>query len=210
MGMPVQCSKSACTPYSSFAFTVSVEKAVSKGNNNITVFCCRNSVTRDCCCEPWFTPTYIRSEDGGKTWGEAKELSAYKGRVYDAKYYKDSIYVLEFCNDAKEVFTGNKPEHLYRIFKSDDDGKTFYELCIVPFETTLDRAYGALQFTEEGKLIVYAYNSKDETHMDYIISCDNGKTWEKSGRCFFKEKIRNHSGLPKAKKKKRPRGSLFQ
>ncbi len=183
-------------PYSKQCFldgerTVSVEKAVSKGNNCITVFCLKNTYFRSGCCEPWDTPTYLRSEDGGKTWGEAKEFCEYRGRIYDAVYHGDSIYVLMFCNDAEVNFAGNKPEHLYRIYKSDDDGKTFYEHCVVPFESTDGRAYGAMQFTLEGELIVYAYNINDETHMDYVISDDNGKTWKKSGTCFLAEKIRN-------------------
>lgn len=172
-------------------FTVSIEKIVSNGNGQITVFCLRNGMLSEVCCEPWSTPYYVRSEDGGKTWGEAKELCCYEGRIYDAVYHSGSIYALEFCNDAKETFTGNKPEHVYRIFKSDDDGMTFYEHCIVPFDDTIGRAYGAMQFTTDGRLIVYAYNINDETHMDYIVSKDNGKTWEKSEKCYMANKIRN-------------------
>lgn len=183
-------------PYAKQAFldgvyTISVEKAVSKGNNCITVFCLRNTTHRACCCEPWDTPTYVRSEDGGKTWSEAVELCKYRGRIYDAVYHEDSIYVLMFCNDAEESFIGSKPEHLYRIYKSDDDGKTFYEHCVVPFEETEGRAYCTMQFTLQGDLIVYAYNSKNEEYMDYIISNDKGKTWTKSGTSYVAQKIRN-------------------
>ena len=172
-------------------FTVSVEKAVSFKDGSVIAFCLINSQYREACCEPWSKPMYVKSTDGGKTWGEAKEFSNYKGRIYDAVCYNNSIYVLEFCNDAEVFFTGNKPEHLYRIFKSDDNGETFYEHSVVPFDDTTGRAYGTMIFTPEGKLMVYAYDINDEAHMDCIVSNDCGKTWEKSQKLFLAEKIRN-------------------
>lgn len=183
-------------PFSKQAFldgnyTVSVEKAVSLKDGCITAFCLMNNAFREPCCEPWGVPVYVRSEDGGKTWGGAKELSDYKGRIYSAVCHDGSIYVLEFCNDAEVAFTGNKPEHLYRLYKSDDNGKTFYEQCVVPFDDTEGRAYATMIFTPEGKLIIYAYNVNDETHMDYIISDNCGKTWGKSQKTLVAEKIRN-------------------
>lgn len=183
-------------PYSKQEFfegihSVSVEKAVACDDGSIVVFCHLNTIDAPASCEPYDIPKYVISKDGGKSWSEAKDFSSFKGRIYDAVYYNKSIYVLEFCNDAKERFTGTQKEHLYRIFKSDDNGVSFYELSIVGFPKTLSRAYGNMVFSPEGKLMVYAYNEEDEKNMDCVISEDNGQTWNDYTKCFMKNKIRN-------------------
>ena len=171
--------------------TISVEKAVSPREDVIVAICLVNSQYDPVCCEPWSHPTAIRSEDGGKTWSRPVEVSPFDGRAYDAVYHDGSIYVLEFCHDARGTFLGRLPEHVYRIFKSDDEGRSFYELCVVPFPDTYDRAYGSMIFTPEGKLIVYTYNFANETHMDCAVSTDCGKSWEWVGTSYVAKKIRN-------------------
>ena len=171
--------------------TISVEKVVAPQKDVLVAFCLVNSQKNEVCCEPWGIPKVIRSEDGGMSWSDHFNMSEYRGRVYDALYEQGSIYALEFCNDAEEHFCGNKPEHQYRIYKSDDAGKTFYEHCIVPFSDTNGRGYGNMVFTPEGKLIVYAYNLNDQQNMDYAISLDCGRTWEKIGKSYVAKKIRN-------------------
>lgn len=168
---------------------VSVEKAVVCDDGTIVAFCLMNSPEK--LAEPWDNPRYVTSKDSGKTWSESKEVSPYKGRIYDALYYNGAIYVLEFCNDAAESFTGNSDEHLYRIFKSDDNGGSFYELSVVGFPETISRAYGNMIFTPEGRLMVYAYNVSDENNMDCVISDDCGKTWGNYTKCYLENKIRN-------------------
>lgn len=171
--------------------TISVEKAVSPREDVIVAVCLVNSQYEPVCCEPWGNPTVIRSEDGGKTWSAPIELSSYRGRVYDAIYHEGSIYALEFCHDGSTTFLGHRPEHLYRLFKSDDEGRSFYEVSVIPFPDTKDRAYGALTVSPKGKLIAYTYNFADETHMDCAISADKGKTWEWVGTSYVAKKIRN-------------------
>ena len=183
-------------PYSMEEFldgihTVSVEKAVVCNDGTIVAFCLINTTDAIASCEPWDVPKVVISKDGGKTWSSAKDVCSYKGRIYDALYYNNSIYVLEFCNDATDRFVGSKKEHVYRIFKSDDNGENFYELSVVDFPDTLSRAYGNMIFTDEGILRVYAYNESDEVNMDCIISKDCGKTWSNYTKCFVKNKIRN-------------------
>ena len=102
--------------------SISVEKAVSTDDGTIVAFCLRNCAMDAGFCEPWSSPTLIKSCDGGKTWSEPIEWCPYAGRVYDARYYKGAIYVLIFCNEQHE---GTLPEHQYRIYKSTDGGNSF-------------------------------------------------------------------------------------
>ena len=166
--------------------TIAIEKAVTCEDGSIVAFCltCEGKLVY----EPYGIPRVIRSEDGGKTWSEAKEMLNYKGRVYDAIYHEGSIYVLEFSNDD---FLGKGLEHLYRIIKSDDNGKSFYEHSVVSFPSTESRGYGNMIFTPENTLLVYVYNANDEVNMDCIKSDDLGKTWNNYVKCYVDKKIRN-------------------
>lgn len=168
---------------------ISVEKAVACDDGTIVAICLRNCATS--LCQPWDTPMTASSTDGGKTWSEPKELCQYKGRVYDARYYNGVIYVLEFCNDGTGDFCGEKDEHLYRIFTSHDNGKSFEELCVVPFASTRGRGYGTMLFDDKGKLHVYAYNKGNEHNLDHIVSDDCGKTWGHSGTSYVGKGSRN-------------------
>lgn len=167
--------------------TISVEKAVACDDGTIVAFCLRNDALCPQFCEPWATPTVIRSCDGGKSWSDAEECIEYPGRTYDAVYYKGDIYVLHFCNAN---FLGTTDEHKYRIYKSCDNGKTFTELCEVPIDG-IGRGYGSMLFEENGTLHIYAYNSNDETNIDHAISRDFGKTWNVLTPSYLKEGVRN-------------------
>lgn len=170
-------------------YTISVEKAVVCDDNTIVALCLRNAgYDTPIWCEPWDTPYVSRSEDGGRTWSEPVEMCPYPGRIYDALYKDGAIYVLEFCN---EHFIGSAPEHQYRIFKSDDNGKTFYEHSVVGMEDTTGLGYGAMTFLEDDRLIVYGYDSQHEEYMPYAISADFGKTWTETGKSCVGKKIRN-------------------
>ena len=167
---------------------ISVEKAVACDDGRIVAICLRNTATT--LCAPWDTPMTVTSFDGGKTWTKEKELCPYKGRVYDAVYHDGVIYVLEFCNDGTNDFVGVEDEHVYRIFTSHNNGETFEELCVVPIPS-MGRGYGSMLFDSDNRLHVYAYNIKDETHLDHIISDDFGKTWCAPDTCYLKDGIRN-------------------
>lgn len=168
--------------------TISVEKAVACEDGTVVALCLRNHIFTELCCEPWDSPMVVRSTDGGESWEPHFELCPHKGRVYDARYHKGVIYVLEFCN---EHFLGTNAKHVYRLYASHDQGRTFEEVCIVPFENTHSRGYGAMIFNERDELIVYAYNAADEVNMDYIVSPDYGKSWTRSGKSHVAKKIRN-------------------
>lgn len=164
-------------------FTVSVEKAVAV-NRRIIAFCLRNAPFG---CEPWRTPTWITSDDEGRTWSEPHELCGYRGRIYDARAYDQKVYVLVHCN---QNFLGKDPEDVYRIYVSEDFGNSFHLLSRVPLPV-YGRGYGALLRRPDGAMIAYAYNSRDEYHMDWALSRDGGATFPEVGKALVDKRIRN-------------------
>lgn len=168
--------------------TISVEKAVACDDGTIVALCLRNSALDPTFCEPWDTPTVIKSTDEGKTWSKPVTYSEYAGRTYDALYRDGTIYALHFCN---EHFLGSAPEHVYRIYVSKDNGVTFEELCVVPFPDTTRRGYGSMLFDADGNLHAFAYNEGNEREMDHAVSKDGGKTWEILKPCYVAKGIRN-------------------
>ena len=183
-------------PYSREMFfnginSVAVEKAITCDNGVIAVFATLCSLFSENCFEPHGKPQVVLSCDGGNTWGKPIEVSSYRGRIFDVLYHKGVCYVLQSCNDCDVSFFANKPEHVYRLFKSTDNCKTFEEVSVVGFLELMGRAYGNMIFTPDEKLIVYTYNVNDEQNMDYCISEDYGLTWTERGKCFVKNKIRN-------------------
>ncbi len=166
--------------------TISVEKAVACDDGSIVAICLRNSNLSEVGCEPWYTPTWIKSTDEGKTWSEPKELSPYPGRPYAALYRDGVIYMLHKCG---EYFCKENPEDVYRLYASYDNGETFEEVSALPIDPC-KRGYGALLFDGDG-LHAYAYNSGCETEMDHAVSGDNGKTWTLVKPCYLAKGIRN-------------------
>lgn len=167
-------------------YTISIEKAVIC-NGVITIFALRNSQFTQICCEPWDTPWYLQSYDNGKTWTEAREFSPYKGRIYDAVVKDGVIYALEVCNE-EHICT--KPENVYRLYCSYDNGTTFQEIGIVDINTP-GHAYGALQFLDDGSLAAYACNIGNGFELDASISRDLGKSWERVPTIKLAKGIRN-------------------
>lgn len=167
-------------------FTISVEKAVTCPDGSVLAFCLRNTMLEDVCCEPWLTPTAVRSRDGGKTWEEPFEVSPYKGRIYDALVADGRVIFLENRN---ENFIGGTPEHGYSVFLSDDSGRTFREVRVSI--DGIGRGYGSILYDSKGILHAYGYNVNDERHMDHAISRDRGETWELLEPCWLNHGIRN-------------------
>jgi hypothetical protein len=168
-------------------YMISVEKAVACDDGTIVAFCLRNDGLGPTCCEPWASPMVVTSNDEGESWSEPYEFSHYAGRTYDAIYRDGVIYALHFCNPN---FMGKTDEHKYRLYTSRDNGKSFQELSVIPFDT-LNRGYGTMIFDGDGNLHAYAYDGGDELHIDHAISRDLGKTWEILSPCYVAKGARN-------------------
>ena len=120
------------------------EKALLTSEGAIILFNLEFMNPREGGWHPHLAPTYLRSADAGRTWDGPHALCDEPGRIYDALYHDDVIYVLEFCNDTTEKFVGTRPEHVYRLYVSTDQGRTFTERSALPFDT-LGRGYGAMK-----------------------------------------------------------------
>ncbi len=167
--------------------TISVEKAVACDDGSIVAVCLRNGALEQKFCEPWDTPVIIRSTDEGETWSEPMEFTPYPGRPYDALYRDGVIYILHRCC---EEFLGTIPYHVYRLYRSLDNGLSFEEVSVLPIDP-IRRGYGSILFDGEGRLHAYAYNEGAEDYMDHAVSEDNGKTWTLLAPCYVKHGIRN-------------------
>lgn len=170
--------------------SVMTEKAVGTDQGTVVLLNLECDITENPFWEPFLTPTVLRSTDGGRSWGETHPFSDEPGRIYDALWHKGAVLVLEFCNDARKAFVGTEPEHLYKLFASTDDGKSFSVRSVLPFNT-FHRSYGAMEVLPDGGLIAYIYNSDDEKHLDYTISYDDGVTWGPVQSAYFAKQIRN-------------------
>ena len=166
-------------------FTVSCEKAVCTGENEIVLFCTRNTGVNG--WEPYIEPVALKSTDGGETWSEPVQVSGACGRIYDAKYVDGVIYVLMLHN---EMFRATKPEHRYFLYESTDGGASFQVRSELPGDR-LQHAYGTMELTEDGRLMVWTYCAADEFNLDYCVSCDMGRTWSETGKSYCAKRIRN-------------------
>ena len=168
------------------------EKAVLASDGTIIEFNLISDLidSKGCGWEPYGRPTYSKSRDGGKTWGKAKALSQYRGRVYDARVFGGDIYVLAHLGrePMKGVLTS------YHLYRSTDCGETFDDISTLPFYPTFDTAcyYGTMSVLHDGRLIVYVYYDRgDERHIAYSTSGDMGLTWSRPEESYFAKRIRN-------------------
>ena len=166
-------------------FTVSCEKAVSPAENVIVALCIRNEDPNG--WEPYLEPVVLRSVDGGTTWSDAELFCPRKGRIYDALTKDGIIYVLMLAHDD---FLTNAPDQRYQLYISRDQGKHFELRSELPGEYPA-HAYGSLAFRDDGSLIAYTYNERDEYDLDCFISRDGGRTWPERVKSFCARRIRN-------------------
>lgn len=171
----------------------SCEKAVCAKNGNIIAFnfVCDLINNDDCGYEPFRIPSYSISKDGGTTWSKSFKFCNQRGRIYDARVFNGDIYVLiNYSEDSVD----KKKLTVYHIFKSEDDGETFFDVGPLPFnlDFTFCRYYGTMEVLDDGALIVYSYKDLyDEFHIDYVLSYDMGKTWSDLKTTYVAKRIRN-------------------
>ena len=158
--------------------SVFCEKAVRAPDGTLVLFNLECDISTNTDWNPTFTPTFLRSTDGGKSWGPAQKLGDVPARVFAAICVEDTIFVLN----------RHQKEKLHVLYTSTDNGQTFVKRSQLPFK---DRVYGALAVLGNGHLIAYVYNAKDEQWLDYAISPDMGVSWGKPQTAFFAKKIRN-------------------
>ena len=170
--------------------SVFCEKAVLAPDGAIVVVTLECDIETNPGWHPHYAPMSLRSTDGGETWEDPVPVSAEPGRVYDMMRHGDEILALEFCNDTADTWTGTLPEHLYKLYVSDDGGNSFSLRSTLPFDTE-GRGYGTMSLLPDGNLIAYVYNINDEQNLDYVISHDEGHTWSEPQTSFFERQIRN-------------------
>lgn len=166
-------------------FTVSCEKAVSIKENQIVAFCTRNINPNG--WEPHIEPVVLMSEDAGETWSDPSLFCNLKGRIFDALVHDGIIYVL-FHASPNGFSTCAEDKHL--IYTSNDGGKSFVLHAELPFHA-VSLGYGNMVLTDDGALICYVYNEKDENNLEYCKSYDMGLTWNEIGKSFCAKRIRN-------------------
>jgi len=167
--------------------SVMCEKAVRTDDGAIVLF------NLECEGKGWMPlaiPTCQRSADGGLTWEPTKPMGDEPGRIWDAILHDGCILALELCNDSKNHWYGNLPEHHYALYASEDRGRTFSLRSVLPLEIER-RGYGTMAIMPDGSLIAYVYQIDDEKNLEYVISPDGGHTWGSVRAAFMARQIRN-------------------
>lgn len=171
--------------------TFMCEKAVRTDTGRIILFYLQcDVVTNGHIWEPYFEPHYSFSEDNGKTFSSAKQLWDKRGRIYDALYHEGVVYVL-FSENPELPGVEHSENYDLLLYTSVDNGETFTLRSRVGFDSMIQRLYGNLCFTPDGRLIAYTYEKRDEFNLPYVISSDNGFTWSREARTHFAKKLRN-------------------
>lgn len=182
-------SEPTVLPYAWDAFidgveTIGCEKATCCDDGTIVLYCL-SSVGKD--FEPYGIPHYLLSRDNGYTWSEPVQLYDKPGRIYDSRIKDGCVYCLFFVNPEH---VGAKPEDVYVLLTSTDNGKTFETRSVLPFDAK-GHAYGNIFFRPDGTLVFYGYKVTDEYHLTVLESKDNGLTWSEPMESEVKKIARN-------------------
>ena len=170
--------------------TLFTEKAVVAADGAIVLFALVSDVSTNARWEPFLQPLYALSHDGGKSWEPFQPIGSDRGRVYDAIEDDSTIYALVFVNDATIDYCGKTDEHVYKLYTSTDNGRTFTYRSTLPFNTR-ERCYGTLCMLDRKRLVAYIYNRDDEFESDYVLSSDGGRTWSEPKQAHMAKRLRN-------------------
>ena len=166
--------------------TAMCEKAILTADGKILAFLAINNMKSNSYCPQ---PVILKSADGGYTWSEPINFTQEHGRVFDVICNDGLIYVLLFTNPM--VSETRLDEWPYLLYVSSDNGETFTHRSKLSFARTKYCCYGAMEFLPDNRLIVYIYDENDEHNLKYIISEDQGRTWQNSRRAYFHRMMRN-------------------
>ncbi len=157
--------------------SVMCEKALMTGDGAILLFNLECDIATDMNWAPLWEPTCMRSTDEGHTWSEPRQVSAARGRIFDAIRLGPDIVALQ-------------RERVYALLVSTDHGRHFTRRSELPLAAA-QHCYGTLLAKPDGSLTAYVYNPADEQHLDMVTSRDGGVTWEAPRQAYFEKKIRN-------------------
>jgi hypothetical protein len=125
---------------------------------------------------------YVRSSDGGKTWGNPKKLPtpantptdratiATTGTTLVAAYMSQTAYY-----QAGSTFDPSQPRYVY-VTRSTDDGGTWSKQVKLPGQTTTSRG-DYLNIWASGSYVHLVTTASDTGQIWYWRSADKGKTW---------------------------------
>ncbi len=172
--------------------TAMAEKAVATDRGEIILFYLICQISNNGYWEPYWTPLFCRSADGGETWSKPQPVCPTRGRVFSAVWKDGEIRALHFANDgsARAKEGGALEGRFYELYVRSDSGKTFRKRSTLPFKSK-NRCYGTLGFLADGVMIAYVYKTTDEYTLGYATSDDGGRTWSKVQTARFARKIRN-------------------
>jgi len=124
----------------------------------------------------------LRSEDGGKTWGEPVLIAEDR----DGKISMQEPAIAENREGVIVCLmrTANAEDHLYTV-RSKDDGKTW----TVPERTTLIGHPSDLQLLPDGRMLaVYGYRHDPGWGVRGCVSDDGGITWDRANEFVIADK----------------------
>lgn len=142
-------------------------------------------------------PVYFLSHDHGKTWNGPLEFDE-SAKVDDIAYTMDTSFVKD--GEIFIVFRGGtsnmSPGGPHTLWVSDDDGESFSQRSVLPFDDA--NYYWAAAPLDKGEIIVYSYNAHHkredrtaEQNLPYVVSGDGGRTWSDVRTTHFAKGIRN-------------------
>lgn len=142
-------------------------------------------------------PVYFLSHDHGQTWNGPREFDK-SAKVDDIAYTMDTSFVKD--GEIFIIFRGGtsnmSPGGPHTLWVSDDDGESFSQRSVLPFDDA--NYYWAAAPLDNGEIIVYSYNAHHkredrtaEQNLPYVVSGDGGRTWSDVRTTHFAKGIRN-------------------